>query len=324
MKILGIGNALVDILAKLPDESLLKKLNISKGSMNLIDENQRKHVMDELKNAELKMTTGGSVSNTIRALKQLFVPAGFVGKVGSDHYGKFYLEEMNASGANMHLIYEKEFSGTALCLITPDGERTFTTYLGAAADMRKTDLQEAVFQQYTHVYVEGYLVQNHELIEGAMELAHKNGSKIILDIASYNVVASERNFLNDLIDRYVDILFANEDEASALTSKKPSEAVFELADRVDIVVVKEGDKGSWIKQGDLFMHVPCHKVITPVDTTAAGDYYAAGFLAGLLAGEPLDKCAKIGSLLSYYVIQVIGTKLEEETWSEIRNEIKQL
>ena len=326
MKIVGIGNALVDLLAKLPDDSLLKELGIAPGSMNLIDDEQRMKIFSKIqdKEIELVMTTGGSVSNSTLALQKLGIPIGFIGKVGSDHYGKFYLEEMNNYGVNLHLSYEQMFSGTALCLITPDGERTFTTYLGAAASMRKSDLNKAVLEQYSLLYVEGYLIQNHELIENALSMAKSLGLKTALDLASYNVVEAEKDFLTELVEKYVDILFANEEEAIAFTGKKPEEALFVMSEKVDIAVVKEGSKGAWIKQGNAVIHVPCHKVINPVDTTAAGDYYAAGFLAGLSQGEDLETCAKMGTLLSYYIIQVVGTKLETPVWEEIHRKLDEI
>jgi sugar/nucleoside kinase (ribokinase family) len=324
MKILGIGNALVDVLAKLSNDNLLKELNVEKGSMNLIDSKRRKEVFEKIDGLDIKMTTGGSVSNTTLALKHIGVPVGFIGKVGDDEYGKFYLREMTESGVRLHLIQEDTFSGTAIAMITPDGERTFCTYLGAAADMRDTDLDRTVFEQYTHFYIEGYLVQNHALIETALEMAKSLNLKVMLDLASYNVVASDRAFIWSLIDKYVDIVFANEDEAFALTGKKPVEAALEIAEKVQIVVVKEGDKGSQIRQGDYSIHVPVYEKIDPVDSTAAGDYFAAGFFYGMANGVSLEKCAQLGSLFSYYVIQVVGTKLPEETWDEIRKKAKQI
>lgn len=326
MKILGIGNALVDLLAKLPDDSLLEELGIAPGSMNLINEDQREKIFARIqqKNIDLVMTTGGSVSNSILALRGLNSSAGFIGKVGSDRYGKFYLEEMTDFEVNLHLLYEQMFSGTALCLITPDGERTFTTYLGAAADMRASDLKASVLEQYSLLYVEGYLIQNHELIENALSMAKSLGLKTALDLASFNVVEAEKDFLEELIEKYVDILFANEDEAMALTGKKPEEALFDMSEKVDIAVVKEGCNGSWVKQEGLVVHVPCHKVIDPIDTTAAGDYYAAGFLAGLSQKKNLEICAKMGTLLSYYIIQVVGTKLDASVWKEINQKISEI
>ncbi|GAP71637.1 ribokinase [Candidatus Symbiothrix dinenymphae] len=318
MKILGMGNALVDILAKLPNDELLKELNVAKGSMNLIDSEMRRAVFAKLEGLDIKLTTGGSISNTILALKQMNVPVGFIGKVGDDKYGKFYIEELQKSGVNLHLIYEKAFSGTATAMITPDGERTFCTYLGAAAGMRDVDLQTDVFVQYSHLYVEGYLVQNHALIETAMQMAKASGLEVALDLASFNVVEGDRDFIQKLIDNYVDILFANEDEAKALTRKAPNEAIHEIADKVSTVIIKEGPRGSYVKSKGILIHEPVREDIKPLDTTAAGDYYAAGFFYGMVRGADMQQCARLGTLLAHYIIQVVGTKLPQGTWEEIR------
>jgi sugar/nucleoside kinase (ribokinase family) len=325
MKILGIGNALVDILAKLPDDGLLKELNVAKGSMNLIEEETRKSLFAKIETLNLKMTSGGSVSNTSLALRQMGAPSGYIGKVGNDEYGKFYIDELTKAGVSLHLIHESGFSGTAIAMITPDGERTFCTYLGAAAGMQKTEIQKSVLEQYTHFYVEGYLVQNHDLIEGIMKMAQSLGLTVMLDLASFNVVASDRAFICKLVEKYVDIIFANEEEALAFTGKSSTgEAIHDIARHVKIAVLKEGDKGSWIKHNDELIHVPVYKRVKPIDTTAAGDYYAAGFFYGMLHDASLEKCAQLGSLLSYYIIQVVGTQLSPETWEKIRKKASQI
>jgi len=322
MKILGIGNALVDVLVKLPDEKLLNELNVARGSMNLIDAEMRETVFRKIKDFPISQTTGGSVSNTTLALKHMGEPVGFLGKAGNDVYGSFYLKEMTDLDIELHLIQENTFSGTAIALITPDGERTFCTYLGAAADMRKTDLSPAVFEQYSHLYVESYLVQNHELIEAALSMAKSLQMTTILDLASYNVVAADREFIQSLVNRYVDILFANEEEIVALTGKPAEIAIHEVAEKVSTVIVKGGARGSWVKQKDLFIHIPVYQEIKPTDTTAAGDYYAAGYFYGIINHVNPEKCAKLGTLLSYFIIQKVGTKLPEETWIEIREKAK--
>jgi len=314
----------VDVLIKLPNEDLLSELNVAKGSMNLIDAKQREIIFERIKSFTVTQTTGGSVSNTTLALRQLGEPVGFMGKAGNDVYGNFYLKEMTDLDIELHLIRKDMFSGTAIAMITPDGERTFCTYLGAAADMTKEDLHQSIFKQYSHLYIEGYLVQNHELIESALAMAKSLQMTVILDLASFNVVASDRDFIQSLVERYVDILFANEEEAMTLTGKPSEVAIHEIAEKVPIVIMKGGAKGSWIKQKGLFIHVPIYKKIQPLDTTAAGDYYAAGFFYGMTKGVNLEKCAKLGTLLSYNIIQVIGTKLPEETWMEIREKAKEI
>jgi sugar/nucleoside kinase (ribokinase family) len=244
MKILGVGNALVDVLIKLPNEDLLKELNVAKGSMNLIDAEQREILFERIKSFTVTQTTGGSVSNTTLALRQLGEPVGFMGKAGNDVYGNFYLKEMTDLDIELHLIRKDMYSGTAIAMITPDGERTFCTYLGAAADMCKEDLHQSTFKQYSHLYIEGYLVQNHELIESALAMAKSLQMTVILDLASFNVVASDREFIQSLVERYVDILFANEEEAMTLTGKPSEVAIHEIAEKVPTVIMKGGAKGS--------------------------------------------------------------------------------
>ncbi|MDR0686601.1 MAG: adenosine kinase [Dysgonamonadaceae bacterium] len=324
MKIVGIGNALVDILVKLPNNQILDELGIAKGSMNLVDETVRDAVLKKIPGAERQMTTGGSISNTMLALRKLGEPSAFIGKVGNDEQGEFYLNELQESGVTMHVIREKQPSGTAVAMITPDGERTFCTYLGAAANMQKQDLKPEHFEPYTHLYVEGYLVQNHELIESVMKIAKEKKITVMLDLASFNVVRADQNFILHLVDSYVSILLANEEEATALTGKSAVGAINEIADKVEVAIVKEGDKGSLVKFGQELIHVPVHRKIHPVDTTAAGDYFAAGFFYGLIHDASLKKCAEIGSLLSYYIIQVVGTKLQDNVWTEIQNRVNKI
>lgn len=325
MKILGIGNALVDILAKLPNDELLKELNVAKGSMNLIEKEMRNSLFEKVNAFELTMTSGGSVSNTSLALRQMGTPSGYIGKVGNDEYGKFYVDELTEAGVELHLIPASGFSGTAMAMITPDGERTFCTYLGAAASMQKAEIQKSTLEQYTHLYVEGYLVQNHDLIEGVMKMAKDLGMTVMFDFASFNIVASDRAFIGELVENYVDIVFANEEEAFVFTGKSSAgEAIREIAQSVKIAVLKEGSKGSWIKYDGELIHVPVYQAINPVDTTAAGDYYAAGFFYGMIQQASLETCARLGSLLSYYIIQVVGTKLPPETWMKIREKSQEI
>jgi sugar/nucleoside kinase (ribokinase family) len=323
MKILGMGNALIDISAKLNEENLLSELNLPKGSMNLIDVYTRNKILEKLKNWEVKMTTGGAAGNTSLALTKMGLDVGFIGKVGEDEHGKFYIKEFENAGVKPHFVFNKNPSGTAIVLITPDGERTFGTYLGVAADLKKTELQEEIFRQYTHFYIEGYLVQNHELIEEALIMAKSQGLTTALDLASYNVVEAEKEFLQKLINKYVDIIFANEMEAKALTGKKPEEAIQQIGNEKQIVIVKTGGDGSWVKRGNELIHVSVEK-ITPLDTTAAGDYYAAGFFYGLKKQATLKQCARIGSLLAFEIIRVIGTKLPESTWDTIKKKVKEI
>lgn len=321
MKIIGIGNALIDVLAKLEDDTLLEEMNLPKGSMNLVDRQTRNALLNKLKKHDLKLTTGGSAGNTCLAMAHLGMPVGFVGKVGDDAHGQFFVKEYTESGINPHFIHETNPSGTAMVMISPDGERTFCTYLGVAAEMNHEEIIEDILKDYTHIYIEGYLVQNHALIEKAFAKAKRLGLTTAIDLASFNVVEEEREFLQTLIEKYVDIVFANETEAKALTGKEPEEAIRIIAEHVHTAVVKIGDQGSLVLCEGELVHVPVDK-IQAIDTTAAGDYYAAGFFYGLSKKWDLVKSAQAGSVLAGEIIQVIGTKLSEETWAEIKQRIE--
>ncbi|MCC8145610.1 MAG: adenosine kinase [Bacteroidales bacterium] len=325
MKLLGIGNALVDVLVKLENDELLKDLNLPKGSMSLVDIETRDNIFNKLQDLNYKITTGGSAGNTCLALAYMDVPVGFIGKVGDNDYGKFYIDEFTRAGVRPHFIHvDNNHTGTAMTLISPDGERTFGTYLGVAAELCDSELDRNAFSDYTYFYIEGYLVQNHELIEGALAQAKSEGLKTAIDLASYNIVEAEKDFLSHLIDKYVDIVFANEEEAKALTGKRPVDAVKEIGEHIEICVVKSGSEGAYVMHGGEVVHVPVERIIKPVDTTAAGDYFAAGFFYGIQNNKSMEQCARLGSLLAGEIIQVVGTKLSEDCWNTIRERAREI
>jgi sugar/nucleoside kinase (ribokinase family) len=320
MKILGMGNALVDVLALIDNDALLEQLNLPKGSMQLIDEGKLNEINKSIAGLDKFLASGGSASNTIIGIARLGVEAGFLGKIGRDEYGKYFKEDLIRNGVTPHLAEVDLTSGIATTFISKDGERTFGTYLGAAALVAPEDLSKEYFQGYSYFYIEGYLVQNLELIRRAIVLAKEAGSKIILDLASYNVVEGNLAFLQEIIPSYVDILFANEEEALAFTNQKAEDAVATLSSQVEIAIVKAGANGSWIQQGENKLHVPALKV-NCVDTTGAGDLYAAGFLYGLIAGKDLYASGEYGTLLAGHVIQGVGAKIKEEAWEHIQDRL---
>lgn len=324
-KIVGMGNALVDVLVRLKDDTLLKEMNLPKGSMQLIDENKLNEIKQLFQNMETHQATGGSAGNTILGLSCLGVKTGFIGKIGNDNFGEFFSENLKKCGIENKLLVNPQLpSGIASTFISTDGERTFGTYLGAASTLKDEDLSLDMFKGYSYLYIEGYLVQDHAMILHAIELAKEAGLQVCLDMASYNIVESDKDFFNTLINKYVDILFANEEEAKAFTGEEPEEALNILAKMSSIAVVKVGSKGSYVRKGTETVKVSAISVERVVDTTAAGDYYAAGFLYGLTNGYSLEKCAKIGSILSGNVIQIIGTHMRQEQWNEIKLKINEL
>lgn len=323
MKVLGMGNALVDVLAIIENDETLERLELPKGSMQLIDEKRLKIVSDEINKLNKSIVSGGSASNTIVGLANLNITTGFLGRIGSDFYGEHYKKDIDKYNIKSHLTEVDEASGVATTFISKDGERTFGTYLGAAALLNANELKKSDFEGYDYFYIEGYLVQSHELIKSAIVLAKESGAKIILDLASYNVVEENLDFLLEIIPEYVDIIFANEEEAKSMFNTDPEKAVSILAKSVDIAIVKAGSKGAWIQQAEEKLLVPANKV-NCIDTTGAGDLYAAGFIYGLIKNYTLYQSGQIGSLLAGHVIQVIGPKIKESSWQEIKEKIETL
>ncbi|HOW20012.1 MAG TPA: adenosine kinase [Tenuifilaceae bacterium] len=316
-KVLGLGNALVDIMTQLPNDGLLETLKLPKGSMQLVDEGFMRKAISFTRDMPQSLSAGGGAANTIHGLANMDVATSFIGKIGDDVFGRAFKTSMEEVGINPIMLKGKAESGRTLALVSTDSERTFAVYLGAALELTAVDLKPEMFEGFDYFHVEGYLVQNHEMLLRALEIASAKGLQISFDLASYNVVEENRDFLNEIVKKYVTILFANEDEAKAFTGKKPREAVEVLAEIVPIAVVKLGPSGSYIKRNSDFYEVGIIDV-SSIDTTGAGDLYASGFLYGLMKGLPLDKCGQIGAILSGHVIEVLGPKMDGERWTTIR------
>ena len=323
-KIIGLGNALVDVLATLEDDMLLDEMGLPKGSMQLIDDAKLQQINAKFSQMKTHLATGGSAGNAILGLACLGAGTGFIGKVGNDHYGDFFRKNLQKNNIEDKLLTSEHLpSGVASTFISSDGERTFGTYLGAAS-LKAEDLTLEMFKGYAYLFIEGYLVQDHEMILHAIELAKEAGLQICLDMASYNIVANDLEFFSLLINKYVDIVFANEEEAKAFTGEEPEEALRAIAKKCSIAIVKVGANGSYIRKGTEEIKVSAIPVEKVRDTTGAGDYFASGFLYGLTCGYSLEKCAKIGSILSGNVIQVIGTTISPERWDEIKLNINKV
>ncbi len=316
MKIIGIGNALTDLMTQIESDDILKNLNLPKGSMQLVDATMSQRASDATKHFKRTLASGGSAANTIHGLARLGMKIGFIGKVGKDDLGDFFEKDMVKSGIQTHLIQSATPSGLALALVSPDGERTFATYLGAACELQDIDIDADVLKNYDILHIEGYLLQNYKLISHSIKTAKELGLKVSLDLASYNVVEEHRDFLNEMIDLYTDIIFANEEESKALTGLEPEESAKYLSQRVDIAAVKTGPGGSFVAMNGEITAVPTQKII-PVDTTGAGDLYAAGFLYALSKGKSAYECGRTGSVIASEVITTIGAKIPEEKWSSL-------
>ncbi|MBO7188297.1 MAG: adenosine kinase [Tidjanibacter sp.] len=316
--ILGIGNALTDMLVSLSSDDVLKQYQLAKGSMSLVDSQMQTDVLSSVAGCPYSLSLGGSAGNTIRAMARLGTEVGFIGKVGNDSTGDFYIQALRNVNVAPYILRSENQSGRCLSLVSPDGERTFVTHLGAALDLQAHDIDPMIFNGYDCLYVEGFQVQNHEVIEHVIRSAKEQGLKIAIDLASYNVVLENRDFLLHLVDEYVDIIFANEQEATAFSGEEePVNALEFISKRCELAVVKIGTRGALIKCGGEVLHVGIMAAAKRVDTTGAGDFYAAGFLYGMCEGLSLRQCGTIGAIAAGKVIEVVGTTFGEEVWADI-------
>ena len=319
-KIVGIGNALVDVIVKLENEDLLKQFALEKGGMEMIDSERKKLIHSAIKNLPQTCATGGSTSNTIHGLARLGIDAGYIGKVSNDEAGHFFQEEMQRYHVTPHLLYSAIDTGIATTFMTPDAERTFATYLGAAATMSANELNPEVFKDYDYLYIEGYLIYNHELILRLCQIAKDCKLKVAMDFGSYNLVEQQLDFLKDILKNYVDIIFANQEEAKAFTGKDDEEALNILSEYCPIAIVKLGAQGS-------IVHIDGKNTVIPpqdakrIDTNGAGDIYAAGFMYGLMKGYDTERCGYIATRLSSAIIETIGAKLTDAQWEKLLPEV---
>jgi sugar/nucleoside kinase (ribokinase family) len=316
--ILGIGNALVDVMTVINDDSILGKFSLPKGSMQLVNADMSQLIKKDTAHLISKLASGGSAANTIHGLAMLGIKTGFIGSIGKDDMGDFFENDMKFAGIDSMLTRRDTVTGTAVALISPDSERTFATHLGAAVEVDAMDLHPGFFKGYEILYLEGYLIFNKSLVETACRLARENNMKIALDLSSYNVVEAKLEDLKEIIEKYVDIVFANEDEAKAFTALEPEEALNHISEFCEIAVVKAGSDGSWIKRGDEIVRIMAAPV-NLLDTTGAGDLYASGFLYGYSLGKSLEICGQYGSILAGNVIEILGARMDQEKWKEIRD-----
>lgn len=321
--VLGIGNALVDVINVLETDDVITEFELPRGSMTLVDAALSRKIYDATKFSTREISTGGSAANTIHTLASLGGRCGYLGKIGEDELGNIFKEEFDRKKIKTHLLISEKDTGRVMSMVSPDSERTMATYLGAAADLKPEELSGEIFSNYSILYIEGYLVQDHRLIEMAIDLARSEGLKIAIDLSSFNIVEENLAFLQKLIAEKVDIVFANEEEALAFTGKEPQQAATEIASVCEIAVIKIGKAGSIIRRGEEQVNISVIKA-KPLDTTGAGDNYAAGFLYGFINGFNLEKCGRIAALVSGKAVEVMGAKLPGEQWPDILQQISKM
>jgi sugar/nucleoside kinase (ribokinase family) len=320
--VVGIGSALVDILAH-EDDDFVKKVGAVKGGMTYVDKSVIDGTIDRASQTPT-VVPGGSACNTMVGIGRLGGQARFVGKCGNGSMGKLFRGDLLKHNVEPFLLESDAPTGRVLSIITPDAQRSMLTYLGASAEARPEEMAEACFQDAAIVHIEGYLLFNQELFAAILHSARSAGALISLDLASFNVVEEAADVLPGFIERHVDILIANEDEALAYTGiKEESKSLDLLSEQVDIAVLKIGARGSLVAHADKQWSIQPYGDGSAIDTTGAGDLWAAGFLYGLVNGMPLDQCGDLGSRCGHAVCQVVGANIPKERWAPIRESVEE-
>ena len=322
-KILGVGSPLVDNLARVEDD-FLAGIGGAKGGMELIEADGVQTILGRLE-AAVDRIAGGSAANTVTALARLGVASTFLGKVGSDEAVDVYLDGFRTAGVDVSRFkrHATTPTGQCLCLITPDSERTCRTFLGAAGTLTPEELSPADFADVEHVHIEGYMLFNQDLAWALLKTAREAGCRISLDLASFEVVHANRDIMDEILAEYVDMVFANEEESAAYCgSESPETGLAALARHCDTAVVKIGAKGAWLQSGTEQARVEA-EVVEAIDTTGAGDLWAAGFLFGVFAEHDLATCGRLGARLGAEVVQVLGAGITDERWQQLKKELHQ-
>jgi sugar/nucleoside kinase (ribokinase family) len=308
---LTIGNALVDVLATV-DEGFLVRENIVKGSMNLVDIKRSKH-LHSLVNSRTEMS-GGSAANTAYGLASLGGRAGFIGKISADRLGDSFSHDLDTVGVKFFpgVTCETEDTGRCLIVVTPDGNRTMNTFLGAASLLDAADISKTAVQSAAVVFLEGYLFDKDaakEAFRTAAEYAHAAGRKVALTLSDSFCVDRHRADFLALVKNDIDILFSNEDELKALYQVDSiNDGLHQLRDNCEFAAVTRNEHGSVVIDGDEVVIIDAEPVESVVDATGAGDMYAAGFLYGFVRGKPIEQCGKIGSIVASEVITHMGPR----------------
>ena len=309
MKILGIGNAIVDVICKV-DDNFITENNLTKSTMKLFfDENEFKNLLKNLKIE--KTVSGGSVANSIVGISQLGDKAGFIGKISDDEFGSNYEEGLNKEKVEFFYSKKKEMlpTGTCLILVTPDSERTMCTFLGIAGKINEKDVSVDAIKKSEIIFLEGYLWDEGEPKQ-AFDKAINNANKVAMSLSDLFCVDRHKpNFLN-LVKNKLDITFANEQEITSLIEAKNFDDVINFSKQLNkLIIITRGEKGAIAINGDEVIENDIQKNLNIVDLTGAGDLFAAGFLHGYINKLSTKECLEKGTEMSSKVIQQIGARI---------------
>ena len=310
MKILGIGNAIVDVICKV-DESFIKQNNLTKSTMKLVDETEFKKLLSTLKIEET--VSGGSVANSIVGLSQLGNKVGFIGKVSDDDLGNKYEEGLKKENVEYFYSKKKEIipTGTCLILITPDSERTMVTFLGTAGKINENDIDTNAVKNSEILFLEGYLWDEGEP-KKAFEKAINNSNKVAMSLSDLFCVERHKAYFLELVKNKLDITFANEQEIMSLIDVKKFDDVIDFAKKVNrLLVITRGDKGAVAIYNNEVTECSARKNLKIKDLTGAGDFFAGGFLHGYINNKSMKENLEAGTDMSSKVIQIIGARLNK-------------
>jgi fructokinase len=309
MKILGIGNAIVDVICKVND-SFIEQNNLTKSTMKLFfDENEFKNLLTNLKIE--KTVSGGSVANSIVGLSQLGDKVGFIGKVSDDEFGSKYEEGLKKEKVEYFYSKKKEElpTGTCLILVTPDSERTMCTFLGTAGKISENDVSSDVIKKSEIIFLEGYLWDEGEP-KKAFDKAINNANKVAMSLSDQFCVDRHKPHFLELVKNKLDITFANEQEITSLIDAKDFNEVIEFSRQLDkLIVITRGEKGAVAIHSDKIIETGIHQNLNIIDLTGAGDLFAAGYLHGVINNMSIEQCLQKGTELSSKIIQKIGARI---------------
>ena len=309
MKILGIGNAIVDVICKVSDQYLLEN-SLTKSTMKLVDENEFKKLLSTIRIEET--VSGGSVANSIVGLSQLGNKVGFIGKVSDDEFGQKYEDGLKNEKVDYFYSKKKEKipTGTCLILITPDSERTMCTFLGTAGNINENDVDINTIKNSELIFLEGYLWDDGQP-KSAFEKAIQNADKVAMSLSDLFCVERHKPHFLNLVNNKLDITFANEQEIMSLINAKNFQDVITFGQQLKkILVITRGAKGSIAIHNSQVFECGSEKNLNIIDLTGAGDLFAAGFLHGYINSLNIDESLKKGTEMSSMVIQKIGARLK--------------
>jgi sugar/nucleoside kinase (ribokinase family) len=308
----------VDHLIHVPEE-YLDQIGGKKWGMEAVSYAQMIQIIEKSGTIP-KLIAGGSGANVAKGLGKLGHKVGFLGKIGEDPIGETFIEGLQRSHVIPNLATSQTPTGHAVCLITPDGQRTCRTYLGASRDFGSKDLEPEMFHGCQWVHIEGYQLINGTVVEKAMLLAKQAGAKISFDLSSFEIVETFKMRILELIKGSVHLLFANQEEAKALFGLEVDPTCKMLTEFCKITVITQGEKGCTIGADSKILSYPAYPVI-PLDTTGAGDLFQSGFIHGLLLGKPVRTAARFGALCAQAVVQVVGAEVDQENWIELKRKL---